>query len=100
MNIISQHSKKRIIQRTEGINYIYEAKRLARQAWTTGKTINQFCSYPEFTAYLQAKRDQSRTCNIRVYRGNIYIWKGKNHTLVTVIPIPSRFLKAIEEEVK
>ena len=97
MNIISQHSKKRIIQRTEGINYIYEAKRLAKQAWTAGKTISQYCGCPGFAAYLQTKKDQSRTCNIRIYRDNVYIWKGKSHTLVTVIPIPKRYLKEIEE---
>ena len=99
MTAISRHSKKRMVERTEGIQSFSEAKRIAKQAWSAGKTINQFCSYPEFASYLRTKQEQSRTCSIRVYRGNLFIWKGKNKTLVTVHPIPNRFLEGMVERI-
>lgn len=89
---ITRHSKQRIVERTEGVNSFDEAKRVAKQAKRCGLTINQFQIYPKFFAYLQAKKAQTNTCSIRIYRGNIYIWRGKN-ILVTVHPIPDRFIK-------
>lgn len=95
--IISKHSKQRIVERDEGISYFCEAKKVAKQAYISGKTINYFQSNPAFYSYLQSKQKQTKTCSIRVYRGNIYIWKGKRKTLVTAHPIPDRFKKELEE---
>ena len=88
---ITRHSKQRIVERTDGVNSFDEAKRVAKQAKRSGQTINDFQRFPRFFAYLQAKKGQTNTCSIRVYRGNIYIWRGKN-TLVTVHPIPERYM--------
>lgn len=96
MGKITRHSKERIIQRTEGCSNFAEAKSLAKLARISGATINQFQLYPKFFAYLQNKKRQSNTCSIRIYRGNIYIWRGKN-SLVTAHPIPDRFIKEMEE---
>lgn len=97
MAIISRHSKQRIVERNEGVNTFSEAKRLAKQARVSGKTLNNFQKYPKFFHYLQGKKNQTNDCFIRIYRGNIYIWRGKHKTLVTAHPIPDRFIKEIEE---
>ncbi len=93
---ITRHSKERIVERTEGISNFAEAKKLAKQAKISGKTINDFQKYPKFFAYLQNKRDQTNSCSIRVYKGNIYIWRGKNR-LITAHPIPDRYIEEMED---
>ncbi len=93
---ITKHSKKRIVERDEEVNTFAEAERAAKIAWRSGKTINNFQKYPEFFSYLRNKRDQSTTCSIRVYRGNIYIYRGSNKTLLTAYPIPDRFMEELE----
>lgn len=95
MYSISYHSKKRIMERTQGVDSLKEAKRLAKQAKRSGKTIGNFTQYPKFLTYLRQKRDQTNSCTIRIYKGNIYIWRGKN-TLVTAHPIPERYLEEME----
>lgn len=93
---ITKHSKQRIVERTEGVESFAEAKRLAKQAKRSGQTLNDFQMYPRFFSYLQAKKNQTNTCSLRIYRGNIYIWRGKD-TLVTAHPIPDRYIKEMEE---
>lgn len=95
MASITKHSKERIVERTDGITTFAEAKRLAKQAKTSGKTINYYQNYPKFFSYLQNKRSQTNDCSIRIYRGCIYIWRGKNKTLVTAHQIPDRYLEEI-----
>lgn len=94
---ITKHSKQRIVERTDGINTFSEAKKLAKQAKKSGKTINDFQRYDNFFSYLQNKKSQTNSCSIRVYRGNIYIWRGKN-ILVTVHPIPDRYQIELNSE--
>lgn len=89
---LSKHSKIRLIERDKNVNFCREAKRTAAIAYNSGKTIGDFQRYPKFFAYLQNKNDQTRTCSIRVFHNNIYIWRGKSKTLVTVHPIPNRYL--------
>ena len=97
MASISKHSKERILERTEGVSSLGEARRLAKQAKTCGKTINHFQKYPKFFSYLQNKRNQTNECSIRVFKGCIYIWRGKTRTLVTVHAIPERYVQEMEE---
>lgn len=70
---------------------------MAKQAWTSGKTISYFCSYPDFCNYLRSKQGLSKTSSIRVYRGNVFIWRGKSKTLVTAFPIPEKYIGRLEE---
>lgn len=93
---ITYHSKQRITERTEGCENFAEAKRLAKQAKRSGDTINMYQRYPRFFEYLKAKKAQTNSCSIRVYKGNIYIWRGKN-ILVTAHPIPDRYIAEMEE---
>lgn len=95
--VITKHSKERIVERNEDVTSFAEAKRLAKLARTAGKTVNHFQPYPKFFSYLQNKRNQTNDCSIRVYRGNIYIWRGKNKTLVTAHPIPNRYIEEMRE---
>lgn len=88
---ITMHSKQRIVERVEEVNTFSEAKKLAKQAKKSGKTINDFQKFSNFFSYLQNKRDQTNSCCIRVYKGNIYIWRGRNKVLVTAHPIPDRY---------
>lgn len=94
--IITQHSKERIVERTEGITSFNEAKRVAKIAYTSGKTANDFQRYPKTFKYLQNKSHQTCTCRLRVYRGNIYIWRG-NKVLMTAHSFPDWCVKEMEE---
>lgn len=93
---ITKHSKERIVERTEGITFFEEAKRVAKIAKKSGKTINDFQRYPKTFRYLQRKSQQTCTCKLRVYRGNIYIWRGKD-ILMTAYPFPEWCIKEMEE---
>lgn len=93
---VTRHSKQRIVERDDGVQSFAEAKRVAKQAFISGKTINHFQTCPKFYDYLQNKRSQTHDCSVRVYRGNIYIWRGRKHTLVTAHPIPDRFKEEVE----
>lgn len=92
---MTRHSKERSIQRIAGCTSKAEAKKLAIVAKRSGKTINYYQRYEKFFSYLQNKKNQTNTCSIRIYRDNIYIWRGKK-TLVTVHPIPDRYIKEME----
>lgn len=92
----SYHARARIVQRDKLANSHNDAKKLAKIAFNSGDTINKFEKYPKFFSYLNSRKEESQTCRVRVYRGNIYIWKGKNKTLITTHPIPDRFLKEME----
>lgn len=79
------------------VNCHSDAKRLAKIAFSSGDTIDKYQKYPKFFSYLSSRRNESQTCRVRIYRGNIYIWKGSKKTLITVHPIPDRFVKEMEE---
>lgn len=96
--IISNHGKKRIVERVNNVNSISEAKKNAKIAFHSGKTISYYQSKPNFYEYLRARKHKSNSCTIRVYNGNIYIWRGKHKTLVTAHKIPERFLEELEGE--
>ena len=96
---VSNHGKHRIVERDTLSNSFADAKRTAKVAWRSGLTINHFQAYPKFFEYLVGKRGQAcNNCSIRIYRGNIYVWRGKHHTLVTAHPIPDRFLEEMSED--
>lgn len=92
---LSRHSKERSVERVERINCFAEAKRNAKIAYRAGKTISYYDSKPQFSAYLQSRKRTSNSSTIRVYKGNIYIWRGKHKTLTTVLPIPERFIEEL-----
>ena len=94
---MSGHSKERSKERVDGVESVSDARKYAKQAWQYGNTINQYIRYPRTFAYLQNKKNQTCTCSLRIYKNNIYIWRGKLRTLVTVHPIPDRYLKEMEE---
>lgn len=95
---LSKHSKERSVERVENVNCFAEAKRNAKIAYRAGKTISYYDSKPQFSAYLQARKRTSNSSTIRVYKGNIYIWRGKHKILTTVLPIPERFLEELGGE--
>ena len=97
---LSKHSKERSVERVGNVNCFAEAKRNAKIAYRAGKTISYYDSKPQFSAYLQARKRTTNNSTIRVYKGNIYIWRGKHKTLTTVLPIPERFLEELEGERK
>ncbi len=93
----SYHARARIVQRDVETECHSDAKKVAKIAFRSGATINQFQRYPKFFRYLSDRRDESNTCRVRVYRGNIYIWKGNTKTLITCHPIPDRFIQEMKE---
>lgn len=94
---ITKHSKQRIIERDNGVSSVAEAKKVAKLAFRSGKRVGDFQKCPKFFNYLQNKAAQTYECSVRVYRGNIYIWRGRKHTLVTAHPIPDRFHEELKE---
>lgn len=92
---ITRHSKQRIVQRSNA-NFFCEAVKIAKIAYRSGKTINYYADCRKFSEYLRRKRAQTCECSIRVYQGNIFIWKGRSHVLVTAHPIPVRFKTELE----
>lgn len=97
---LSRHGKERSVERVERVNCFAEAKRNAKIAYRAGKTISYYDSKPQFSAYLQARKRTSNNSTVRVYKNNIYIWRGKHKTLTTVLSIPERFFEELggEEE--
>lgn len=100
MSIVTNHSIKRIIERDDNVNFVAEAKKVAKNAFTAGKTIKDFVDCPKFAEYLKKKKNQARDCSVRVYRDNIYIWRGKRKNLVTAHPIPDRFKDELKEKLE
>ena len=94
---ITRHGKEHIVERNDSISNYQDAKRIAKIAWRSGKDRGAFQKYPKFFSYLANKQSQSNTCSLRVYQGHIYIWRGKNRSLVTSHPIPERYLEEMEE---
>lgn len=92
----SYHARARIVERDSTANCHNDAKRLAKIAFKSGDTINNYQQYPKFFSYLSRRRNESATCRIRIYNGNIYIWKGNKKTLITAHPIPDRFIREME----
>lgn len=93
---LSKHSKERLVQRDDKVNSFAEAKKQATIAYRSGKTVGDFQRYPKFFSYLKNKNDQTKTCTLRIYHDNIYIWRGKSKTLITVHPIPDRYKEEME----
>lgn len=94
-NRISNHGSQRIVERVKSINTKEQAKRLAKQALVSGKTIDKFVRHDAFFNYLSRRRHQSNSCSVRVFHDHIYIWRGKNKTLVTAYPVPEKFLSCL-----
>ena len=94
----SKHGRYRILERNEEVNNLRQAKKMAYCAWTSGKPLGDFSAYPDFLDYL-AQKKKTRTCKIRVYRGNIYIWAGENKTLVTSYPVPDHFKAELGDKI-
>ena len=94
---ITRHSAQRLIERDDSVDTTLQAKRTAKIARVSGKTIGCYQRYPKFFSYLQNKKGQTNTCSIRIYQDNIYIWRGKSHSLVTAHPIPERYKAEMEE---
>lgn len=84
----SRHGTKRIIERTDlslkkldkTLSHIYEA----------GYRLRHFEG--DFYSYLLSKRIDGAGYDLRVYEDNIYIFDCVNKILVTVYPIPARYL--------
>lgn len=95
---LTMHSKERLVERDSDTFNFDQAKRQAKIAWRSGKTINHYQDYPRFFMSLQNRKAQSRSCSIRVYNNNIYVWRGEkqNRKLITVVPIADRYKKEME----
>lgn len=95
---LSKHSKERSVERIGHVNCFTEAKRNAKIAYRSGNPISHYDSKPQFSAYLQSRKRTTNNSTVRVYKGNIYIWRGKHKTLTTVLSIPERFFEELGRE--
>lgn len=83
---VSAHAKERANER---LNVAYKAKRnkLFNRALKYGHPPADFAG--EFESYLSSKKKQ-KGVGVKVYDGNIYIYKNK--LVITVFPVPEKYL--------
>ena len=83
---VSHHAKQRANQR---LNVAYKAERnkLFKRAIKYGHPPTDFAG--DFNLWLSAKK-KNKNVGIKVYDGNIFIYK--NRLVITVFPVPERFL--------
>lgn len=85
--LISEHAKRRAAERLE-LTRRDEIVHQFRNALMYGISPASFKG--QFSTYLKKKLKNSRRCTIKVYCDFIYIHKGKR--LVTMYPVPDKFL--------
>lgn len=92
---ITTHAIQRIQERDDSVNGSYVAKRQAKIAYQSGMVIGKFSNSGPFFDYLSnRKRRNGANSSIRIYNGNIYIWRGNAKKLVTVLPVPDKYQEA------
>lgn len=96
---ITKHAKQRIKERNENVSSIAMAERNAKIAFRSGLTIGCVDKFSETLAeYMRnKKRRNGSNATIRIYQNNVYVWRGDNHRLVTVHPIPNIFKEEAEK---
>ncbi len=90
---ITKHAKERIKERHEDIDSLAMAERNAKIAFRSGLTISDVSKVSEALAnYMRAKkRRNGSNATIRIYQNYVYVWRGDNHRLVTMHPLPEKF---------
>ena len=94
---ITKHGMERLLERDEELSNRHLAKRKATIAFHSGLTISKLeKDYPKIAEYMEVKRGRAnrRNSSIRLYQGNLYIFRGRNKKLVTMYKIP----EFLEEE--
>lgn len=83
----SKHAKYRANER---LNVAYKAKRnqLFNRALKYGHPPADFTG--EFRMYLESKKKNKKNVGVKVYDNNIFIYKNK--LMITVFPVPERFI--------
>lgn len=85
---ITRHAYKRFFERTN-----FTAKQQshsAKQAWKYGRKVAEFCD--PFYSYLIDKQLSGDRTSVRIYDKNIYVFDNRHQRLITVYPVPERFV--------
>lgn len=84
---VSKHAKERC---TERLNIAYKAKRnqLFNRALKYGHPPADFAG--EFADYLETRKNKGKNIGVKVYDGNVFIYKNK--LVITVFPVPDKYL--------
>lgn len=96
--IVSNHAAERFAQRVGGTKH--SAERVAKRALEYGVQCSQTTGALYAWMEAQAVKKDEHT-NVRLYGNNLYIFKGDDDVLVTVLTVPGslmvnhkRYLKA------
>lgn len=84
---VSQHAKFRAKER---LDVAYKSKRnqLFNRALRYGHPSTHFAG--EFKDYLEVKKKKHKNIGVKVYDNNIFIYK--NNLIITVFPVPNKYL--------
>lgn len=84
------HGVERIKERTE-LSTRGEALRLIKNASKHGASPHRFRNCKRFHSYLLSRAGYDK--RVRVYLGYVYIFNGGSNRLITMYPIPERFME-------
>ena len=87
----SYHAKKRVKERLD-VSVKSQRNKLFNRALRYGHPPSYFGG--EFNKYLENKQKSQKNINVKVYDGNIYIYKNK--LIITVFPVPTKYLPVKE----
>ena len=91
---ISQHAKMRIKERVEGVNSIAEAEKLAQHAFRSGIPSSRI---EDETLRIRCERmakSCSRHAMCKIYKDNIFLFKGSKEKTNREISVPERERRA------
>ena len=85
---ITKHARKRFGERTDFSPG--QRNHNAKTAWKRGYRISQFGE--PFYSYLFEKQMEGDRTSVKIWGENIYVFDNRRKRLVTVFPVPERFL--------
>ena len=86
---VSKHAYNRIYERVYPVCSMKEAKKLAKEAYEKGYSLEQLKpEYKHLARYMTYKlKNESERTEIRMYKECLWLWNGRKKILRTVYPI-------------
>lgn len=85
---ITKHAYKRFGERTDFSPG--QRNHNAKTAWKRGYRVSQFGE--PFYSYLNSKQQEGDRTSVKIWGENIYVFDNRHKRLLTVYPVPERFL--------
>lgn len=90
------HAKNRYSERTDVSKN--STKHNTKYAYKNGTPISKFTG--DFYNYLFFKQRHNSRVSVKVYNNNVYIFDNINKKLITVYPVPEKFLPVEQYKIK